>query len=208
MAADARRQQHELLTSLHTTFERCAEVYAEHGCFIVDDLVPSPRELDELEAAARRVWQRVRRMTPEQVSEHGVSQVAVRGLLSPVFGEPIFARHLSSDHVVRYATRFLGPQLRYWYSSLFTIEAEQQYSTSWHRDTSGILGTTHREDVSAERELAIIEASSERVDRAFKGTTCLTDAGDECLCHLPPRCMRLQPWPPHTLHPAYACACC
>jgi hypothetical protein len=52
------------------------------------------------------------------------------------------------------------------------------YDSSWHRDTSGILGTGHREDVDEARELAILDVSPEQVGKSLKWSTALAEEGD------------------------------
>lgn len=67
----------------------------------------------------------------------------------------------------------------------------QSYDSTWHRDTGGVLGTNHREDVNEQRELAILKASRgyaggrEYLGKSFKWQTALIDSGDPCLLVCP-----------------------
>jgi hypothetical protein len=114
---------------------------------------------DRLEAAAWDAWGMVQRS--EVVSAGNTpSGTNVNGLLSSAFGAAIsspFAEHLASESVHRYAKKFLGEELRLGFIGLWVADGE--YDSTWHRDTSGVLGTNHREDVDEARELAILKAS-------------------------------------------------
>lgn len=103
---------------------------------------------------------------------------------------------MASEVVHRYAKKFLGDDLRLGFIGLWVAEGE--YDSTWHRDTSGVLGTNHREDCDEEREFAILQASrgafgdprvvpddwagdGEYLGKSFKWQTALIDEGDPCL---------------------------
>jgi hypothetical protein len=143
---------------------------------------------DRLEAAAWEAWGQVQR-GDVTAADNQPGATSLNGLLaSQVFGRDVgdpFAEHMASDVVRRYATKFLGSDLRLGFIGLWVADAE--YDSTWHRDTSGVLGTNHREDVDAEREIAILQASRgycggrDYLGKTFKWQTALIDEGDPCL---------------------------
>jgi hypothetical protein len=127
--------------------------------FIVDDLV-EPELLDRLEAAAWGAWGRVK-SGEVAVADNTPDAIQVSGLLAPEFGADSapFAEHLSSAVVERYARLFCGDKLRLGFIGLWVSDGDSAYDSTWHRDTGGVLGTNHREDVDEPREFDILRAS-------------------------------------------------
>ena len=198
------------LADLTTDLEHCLEVWHEYGCFIVDDLI-EPALLDRLEAAARSAWAKVER-GEVTVAGNEPGSISVNGLLAPEFGDDSapFAEHMGSAVVEKYARKFIGEpsDMRLGFIGLWV--SDSSYDSTWHRDTSGVLGTNHREDVDKDRELAILQASrgyagslvpggetvttlsggqrqlplgaaGEYLGKTFKWQTALVDGGDPCL---------------------------
>ena len=95
------------------------------------------------------------------VAGNAPDAIQVNGLLASEFGQDSgpFAEHMASASVERYAKKFLGEQLRLGFVGLWVSDAGSAYDSTWHRDTSGVLGTNHREDVDETRELDILKAS-------------------------------------------------
>lgn len=135
------------------------EQYRTRGYFVVEDAV-APDMLALLLQAARRVKQKVRsgevdlftHRTPEG------DAWAVRGLLAPEFGEPVFADYLMSDPVMKYVAPFLGSELRLGGVLLFTTPHTADWSGGWHRD----FGKNER-DGSYEVEMEILNRPMNRL---------------------------------------------
>ncbi len=180
-------QQAVSLADLTTDFEHCAEIFERYGCFVVDDAIETPAMLDELEAAARRVGALVQSGKHEYSLNAGNSPGAtqINALIAPEYGEPVFQEMMASDALAKYAGRLLPPPIRLWFCAMWCLNDKQpgrgRYDSSWHRDTSGILGTKWGEDVDEERELAILDVSPEQVGRCLKWSTALAQGGDPCL---------------------------
>eukprot|EP01048_Picozoa_sp_COSAG05_P016496 COSAG05_NODE_2129_length_3516_cov_3.306612_4_plen_304_part_00 len=173
-----------MLSTITTEFAYCRDVFERFGCFVVDDAV-EPSMLPELEAAARRVVARVQSGEDDfslHAAGNGPEATQISGLIAPEYGEPVFQEMMSSDALARYYT-LLPPPVRLWFCAMWCLNENQQkyeYDSKWHRDTSGILGTTWDEDVDEQRELDILGASPEQVGRSLKWTTCLNEC-DPCL---------------------------
>ena len=127
--------------------EKVKEEFFTQGYSLVEDAV-EPEMVDRLEAAARRVWAKVRAGEVD-VAGNGPEATAIFGVIAPEFGEPVFAEHLVSPAIERYAKTFLGPDLRMGHVHLWC--ADKGYDTGWHRD----IGTGNQDD-DAEREMALI----------------------------------------------------
>ena len=104
--------------------------YFNDGSVVVNDAV-EPDLLDRLEAAGRRVVDKVRSGQVD-VSGQGPDSTGVLGVIAPEFAEPAFAEYLISDSITRYAEAFLGPELRLGHVHLWCTE--RPYDTGWHRD--------------------------------------------------------------------------
>ena len=89
--------------------EKVKEEFSTQGYSLVEDAV-EPEMVDQLEAAARRVWAKVRAGEVD-VAGNGPEATAIFGVIAPEFGEPVFAEHLVSPAIERYATTFLGAGL-------------------------------------------------------------------------------------------------
>jgi hypothetical protein len=176
------------LADITTNFAHCQELFERHGCFVVDDAIDKSM-LDELEAAARRVVARVQGGSDEYslgVGGNAPGATQIGALLAPEYGEGVFQQMMGSDALAKYADLLLPPPIRLWFCALWCLNGQQLperqgYDSSWHRDTSGILGTSWGEDVGAERELAILGVSPEQVGKSLKWTSCLNEGGDPCL---------------------------
>ena len=173
------------LSQLTTDYDHCRDIFEQHGCFVVNDAI-APGMLAHLESAARRVVETVQTGEDEysmQVAGNGPEATQINALIAPEYGEPVFQAMMSSDALARYWRLLLPPPIRLWFCALWCLNDAQvatTYDSRWHRDTSGILGTTWGEDVDEEREMAILNASPEQVGRSLKWTTCLADR-DPCL---------------------------
>ena len=130
------------------------EQYRDRGYFIVDDAV-EPDLLDLLEAAARRVVDKIRSgavvddEAGMRTGGEGVEPQFVSGLIAPEFGEPVFAEYLGSEQLVRYVWPMLGDELRLGWVHLCAIAGD--YHIGWHRD----VGPGNR-DNSYEKEMAML----------------------------------------------------
>ena len=149
--------------------EKAKERYFDQGYFVAGDAV-EPRMLEELQAAAGRVWAKVRSGEVD-VAGNGPDATAIFGLIAPEFGEPVFARYLVSEPVLRYVSAFLGDELRLGHVHLWC--ADSGYDTGWHRDVG------KERDVSREREMEILT----RPMRSIKWQLALLD--DPCLWVVP-----------------------
>ena len=127
--------------------EKVKEEFSTQGYSLVEDAV-EPEMVNRLEAAARRVWAKVRAGEVD-VAGNGPEATAIFGVIAPEFGEPVFAEHLVSPAIERYVKAFLGPDLRMGHVHLWC--ADKGYDTGWHRD----IGTGNQ-DGDAEREMALI----------------------------------------------------
>jgi ectoine hydroxylase-related dioxygenase (phytanoyl-CoA dioxygenase family) len=175
------------LRELTTDFAHCASVFDRWGCVVVDDALQSAAMLDELEVAAKRVRSVVQggegRYSLE-VAKNAPGATQLNALIAPEVSEPIFQHMMGCDAIARYADRLIGwPEIRFWFCAMWCLQGRgtPEYDTGWHRDTSGILGTSWYEQVGRQRELAILDASPEQVGRCLKWTTCLIEGGDPCL---------------------------
>jgi ectoine hydroxylase-related dioxygenase (phytanoyl-CoA dioxygenase family) len=179
------------LAELTTDFEHCAEIFERHGCFIVDDAIETPEMLDKLEAAARRVVALVQSGThafsldPDKATGNSPGATQINALIAPEYGESVFQEMMASDALAKYADLLLPPPIRLWFCAMWCLNDNQtergRYDSTWHRDTSGILGTKWGEDIDEERELAILGVSPEQVGRCLKWSTALAEGGDPCL---------------------------
>ena len=82
------------------------EEFFAQGYSLVEDAV-EPEMVDRLEAAARRVWAKVRAGEVD-VAGNGPEATAIFGVIAPEFGEPVFAEHLVSPAIERYVKTFWG----------------------------------------------------------------------------------------------------
>lgn len=154
-----------------------ADQYRDEGYFVADD-VATPAMLAELLAASRRVKEKVRAgkvdvythwATPENTEPW-----AIRGLLAPEFGEPVFAWHLLSEPVMRYIHPFIGTELRLGSILIFTNPYHEDWGFGWHRD----FGEEER-DGTEEQEMAVLN----RPVKDFRWHLALID--DACLQLVP-----------------------
>jgi hypothetical protein len=162
-------------------------IFREHGAVVVQDAVGA-HLLDQLEEAAARVRARVRSGDPFSCAGLGnePDAILVSGTIHPQLGEPAFGEFLASPAMAAYASLLLeGAAPRFWFEGFWALEESREYDSGWHRDTSGILGTNHSEDVDEARELAILEASPERLGSAIKWQMSLLPQGDPCLVVCP-----------------------
>ena len=114
-----------------------AEQFERDGYFIADDAV-EPGMFDDLAAAARRVKQKVRSgqvdVFTHWATDEDTEPWAIRGLLAPEFGEPVFAEYLMSKPVMDYVHYFIGTDLTMGSILIFTNPCHADYSFGWHRD--------------------------------------------------------------------------
>ena len=126
--------------------------YRDQGFMIADDAV-EPGMLDALEAAARRVRDKVRsgEVDIKSVRADGGEPQVIWGLMAPDFGEPVFADYLISSALMDYVHNFLGEELRLGAVSLFCNANQSTYDTGWHRDMSG-----RERDADEQQELELL----------------------------------------------------
>ena len=146
--------------------------YFEQGFFVVDDAV-DPNILDWLEAAGRRVVDKVRSGLVD-VSGQGPDARGVIGLIAPEFGERDFVDYYTATPLTGYVEEFLGRELRMGVLVLWCVE-ESGYDSGWHRD----IGPPRDADLDADAEMAVL---NEPFDH-FKWQLALVD--DPCLWVVP-----------------------
>ncbi len=117
--------------------------YCEQGYFIVDDAVQSDM-LDQLDAAAHRVWDKVRSGAVD-VGGNGPNTNGIFGVIAPEFGEPVFAQYLISEPVLRYVKPFLGEELQLGHVHIRC--ADKGYDTGWHRDVGRNRNVSYRKEM-------------------------------------------------------------
>ena len=126
------------------------DLFRDQGYLVVDDMV-EPAVLDELEAAARRIRDKIRSGEVDIKTAFGDKREpsVIWGLLAPEYGEPAFAEYLASDPLLDYAKGIQGEELRLGW---ITLAANPPgYDTGWHRD----IGEEDR-DGSYEEEMAAL----------------------------------------------------
>jgi len=156
------------------TKEQIAQYFTQ-GYFIAADAV-EPDILDELEAAGRRIRDKVRSGTVNIRSNLGENNepIVIWGLIAPEYGEPIFAQYMASKPVESYVHAFLGKELRLDFTAFFATANQAPYDTGWHRD----VGPDNREN-SEEAEMEILN----RPIKSRKWHLALVD--DPCLLVVP-----------------------
>ena len=89
--------------------------YNEHG-FVTVDEITDDATLQALLDASKRAKAKVRAgevdVYTHWATKENTEPWAIRGILAPEFGEPIFAEHMLSERVMKYVHRFLGKELR------------------------------------------------------------------------------------------------
>ena len=135
--------------------QQYVDKYHEQGYVVVDDAV-DPDMMDELEAAGRRVRDKIR---AGEVDVHSIlgenrEPQVIWGLIAPEFRESIFAEYLISEPVEAYTHAFLGQELRLGWAVIFCTGNQVPYDSTWHRD----LGSADK-GASAEEELALLNYS-------------------------------------------------
>ena len=140
--------------------------FEEHGYCVADDAL-DPALLPELLAASRRVRDRVRSGQLTHGFMHRTGREVgfaphpepwgIRGLFSPLHGEPVFADYMGHEHLARYIRGFTGTskteELGLGTTVLFTNPRDDDYSIGWHRDGGGTEGYGDpAHDTVAERE--------------------------------------------------------
>ena len=151
------------------------EHFNDYGYFYADDATPTAMVAD-LEAAARRVYDKVRNKDVELFTHRTDTDEpwAIRGLFAPEFNEPIFADYMMCDEVMPYVHAVLGEELRLGAVLIFTNPRDQDWGFGWHRDFG-----KHPRDASEEEELAILN----QPQTSIKWHLALED--DECLQLVP-----------------------
>jgi hypothetical protein len=149
--------------------------YFDQGYFIADDAV-EPDMLDELEAAGRRVRDKIRSGAVNIHSNLGENDepIVIYGMIAPEYGEPIFAQYMASKVVESYVQAFLGEELRLGFLAFFATANQAPYDTGWHRD----VGPDNR-DNTEEAEMEILN----RPITSLKWHLALVD--DPCLLLVP-----------------------
>ena len=121
------------------------ESYRELGYFIAADAV-SPHLLGEMQAAARRLRDRIRggslrhgyhQRSPGASADDGDWQAwSVRGVYTPEFGEPCFGQWQASDELRRYTTALLDcdeDEIVLGDCALFIQPTDADFSAGWHQ---------------------------------------------------------------------------
>ena len=127
--------------------------YHRQGFAVVDDAV-DPDMLDELEAAGRRVRDKIRAGEVDinsALAENREPHV-IWGLIAPEYGEPVFRGYLISAPVERYTHAFLGPELRLGWVVIFCTGNHVPYDSTWHRDMAG-----EEKGTTPEAEMKLLE---------------------------------------------------
>ena len=128
--------------------------YNEHG-FVTVDEITDDATLQALLDASKRAKAKVRAgevdVYTHWATKENTEPWAIRGILAPEFGEPIFAEHMLSERVMKYVHRFLGKELRLGSILIFTNPYHENWGIGWHRD----LGKQER-DGTYEQEMAIL----------------------------------------------------
>lgn len=134
--------------------EQHFEQYIERGYFVADDMI-DPEMLDALEAAMRRVREKIRSGAVDIKTAFADNRepIVMWGLIAPEFDEPIFAEYLLSAKTEAYAHAFLGKELRLGTVACFATDNETPYDTGWHRDLGG-----QDKGASEAEELALLNA--------------------------------------------------
>ena len=155
--------------------------YEDVGYLVTDDAVDAAM-LSELLDASRRAVEKVRSgavdVFTHWATEHNTEPWAIRGLLAPEFGEPVFAEYLLSKPIMSYVHDFLGPELRLGSVLIFTNPYHEDWGFGWHRD----FGKNERNGTE-EVELEILN----RPRKGIKWHLALVD--DTCL-HIVPTSQR------------------
>ena len=112
--------------------------YCELGYFVTRDAV-DPDMLIEVREAARRVNNRVRAGEVDLYTDwHGEGEpFHIVGLISPEYGEPVFAQYMSSKPLLDYVFAQIGTDLRLGSCSIFTNPQNSPFICPWHRDDGG-----------------------------------------------------------------------
>ena len=120
------------------SIEQQLDLFCDQGFFVADGMV-APETLDELEAGARRIRDKIRAGEVDIKTAFGDNDEpsVIWGLLAPEYGEPVFAGHLISEPISSYVRAFLGEELRLGVVALFTTANQVPYDTGWHRDLGG-----------------------------------------------------------------------
>ena len=129
--------------------------YHEQGFVVVDDAVEAEM-VDELEAAARRIKEKIRSGEVDvcsSVDEDGEPKY-IWGLIAPEYGEPVFAEYLICEPLEAYTHAFLGSELRLGFATIFGTGTGKPYDSTWHRDLA-------QKDIGAteEEEMALLNAA-------------------------------------------------
>ena len=127
------------------------EQFEDRGYFILDDMVPEAM-LDELEAATRRVREKVMSRELDIGGNYGSGDPkSIHGMWAPEYGEAVFQHYLTSAPIIEMAQLFHGPQVRLGYVHLWNCNPGSTYDTGWHRD----LAQAER-DASEEEEMQLL----------------------------------------------------
>ena len=115
--------------------DRQKRSFGEAGYFIVKDAVDQS-VVGKMRDAARRVKEKV--MSGE-VDVHADclgerDPYHIIGLLSPRFGEPIFAQYMGSKPLLDYVFAQVGTDLMLGNLAMFTNPVKTKYVCQWHRD--------------------------------------------------------------------------
>eukprot|EP01045_Picozoa_sp_COSAG04_P034541 COSAG04_NODE_7608_length_1098_cov_1.418418_1_plen_221_part_01 len=126
--------------------------FEEHGYCVADDAL-DPALLPKLLAASRRVRDRVRSGALTHGFMHRTGREVgfaphpepwgIRGLFSPIHGEPVFADYIGHEHLARYIRGFTGTakteELGLGTTVLFTNPRDDDYTIGWHRYNPTLL---------------------------------------------------------------------
>lgn len=157
------------------TPERLAHL-EEHGFVIINDFVNSPW-IPKLREAGRRVTAACR-------PEVGYDQIdtskgyvhrtdddepwAIRGIMHPAFGEPVFPEFHGSDEFVGFCSSWCGgfdrEDLVMGHSLLWCNPRNKDYALNWHRDLSW-WGTGQRKPSQHDDRATHVEEYTEEVER-------------------------------------------
>ena len=136
--------------SLRKWCKQCGgHLFSDHPPFKLVDIYAAL--LPELLAASRRVRDRVRSGELTHGYMHRTGREVgfaphpepwgIRGLFSPLHGEPVFAEYIGHEHLARYIRGFTGTaqteELGLGTTVLFTNPRDDDYTIGWHRGKCG-----------------------------------------------------------------------
>lgn len=157
------------------TPERLAHL-EEHGFVIINDFVDSPW-IEKLREAGRRVTKACAPEVGYDVIDTSKGYVhraeedepwALRGIMHPAFGEPVFAEFHGSDDFVGFCSSWCGgldrEDLVMGHSLLWCNQQKSEHALGWHRDLSW-WGTGERKPSQRDDRATNVDDYTEEVER-------------------------------------------